>query len=128
MNITKRDVAIAIVSGILGIVGGAGFVASTKTAQLADDVHEVKQDYDKSKHRVAEDYIHTADKVREAVDRVDTAEIGSATTTGVKTLGREAADGAREVGSLLKQRLKERLAKKQAEQETEYDETKEDHH
>ena len=105
-NITKKDVIIAVVAGILGFGGGAAFVGATKASQLADDVHEVKQDFDKSKGRLAKDYVHTADKVHEVLDNVDTAELGNGATAGTKKLGKEAADGLREIGGTWKERLK----------------------
>jgi hypothetical protein len=108
--LTKRDVIISIVSCVLGLIAGAAYVSSTKVAQLSDDIHDVKQDYDESKHRVAKDYRHTADKTKEILDNVDTADIGSSTTTGVKNLGKDAADGMRGLGGLLKNRLEEKLS------------------
>lgn len=105
-NITQKDVIIAIAAGLIGFGGGAAFVGATKASQLADDVHEVKQDFDKSKGRLAKDYVHTADKVHEVLDNVDTAEIGRGATTGVKKLGKEAADGVREIGGTWKEKLK----------------------
>ena len=61
-NITKKDVIIAVVFGLLGFGGGVAFVGATKAAQLADDIHGVKQDIDKSKHRLKKDYTHITDK------------------------------------------------------------------
>lgn len=106
MNITKRDYVVAGVSCLLGIVLGAVGVGATKASRLADDVHAVKQDYDKSKRRIADDYVHAADKTREVLDNIDTADIGSTATTGVKKLGSEAADGARAVGRAWRERLR----------------------
>lgn len=115
-NITKKNVIIfsiaALLGSLVGFGGGVAYVGATKAARLADDVHEVKQDFDKSKKRVAEDYTHAADKAKEVLDKMDTADIGSAATTGMKKLGKDAADGFREIGGTWKERLKAKMAKK----------------
>lgn len=115
-NITKKHVIIlsitALLGSLVGFGGGVAYVGATKAARLADDVHEVKEDWDKGKKRFKKDYTHVTDKGKEVLDKMDTADIGSAATTGVKELGKDAADGLREIGGTWKERLKAKMAKK----------------
>lgn len=93
---TKKMVASFIVGGLLGGLIGAGTVAGSKASRLADDVHEVKQDFDKSKHRVADDYKKATKalgtKGKEVLNNVDAAELGESATEGTKEVGRALKD------------------------------------
>lgn len=94
----KIVIAYVVLSYTIGFVCGMVVMAASQAARLADDIHDVKQDFDKSKHRVAEDYRHAADKAREVLDNTDT-----------KQLGKDATKSVRELGGLLKNKLKKRL-------------------
>lgn len=78
-----------------------GYTAGTmgKAARFMDDVHDVKQDYDKAKGKVVEDYEVVSDKAKESVKNVDAVELGESTTKGLK-----------EVGGAVKKRLIDYIA------------------
>jgi hypothetical protein len=93
MNESKKPFLAGLVIGLLvGGLTGAGVVAGSKASQVADDVHEVKQDFDKAKVHVAEDYKAVSGKAKEAVNNVDAKELGESATEGTKEVGRALKD------------------------------------
>ena len=84
---------------VVGIVLG-GFVGSVVTAvskagQVADDLHDVKKDYDKGKKVVGE-------KGKEILDNIDGKDLGKETTEGLKDLGTDTKEKVKEVTEATK--------------------------
>lgn len=94
-----KYIGVFVVSWTIGFAAGSLYVGGSKASMLADDLHSVKEDYDKVKEPIAK-------KGKEALDNVNTAEIGSVMTTEGKKLGHEAADGLRDIGRSWKDRLR----------------------
>lgn len=84
-----------------GFIAGALYAGSSKAVRLLDDVHDIKQDYDKAKGEVAEDLKTVSNKAKESVENVDAKELGESTTKGLK-----------EIGSAAKNRIIDRIKAK----------------
>lgn len=85
-----------LIGFVLGGALGAGIVAGSKASRLADDAHEVKQDYDKVKGKVADDYKATTEAIgskgKEVLGNMDAKELGEGATEGTKEVGRALKD------------------------------------
>jgi uncharacterized membrane-anchored protein YhcB (DUF1043 family) len=100
-----------IVGFIAGTFTGVVGMGASKAARLADDVHDVKQDFDKAKVKVVDDYEVVSDKAKEAVKEVDAKELGEAATEGLKDLGSDTKEKAKTVTDALKDRMLKKLKK-----------------
>jgi hypothetical protein len=123
---TKRFFVILLCVAGAGVLLGISAISFSKAARLADDIHDVKEDYDKVKGKVAEDYKVVSEKATEAVKEVNAKELGEGFTEGSKEVGRAFKDRAiRALNSdtapvdsskppkkTLKQRLLEKLREK----------------
>ncbi len=76
------------------VLFGVAIVSFSKAARLADDIHDVKEDYDKVKGKVAEDYKVISEKATEAVSEVNAKELGEGFTEGSKEVGEAFKDRA----------------------------------
>ena len=90
--VERRVAKVAIFATFLlcsigGFIAGATYAGSSKAIRLMDDVHDVKQDFDKSKAKIADDYGVVSDKARESVGHVDAKDLGESTTKGIKEIG-----------------------------------------
>lgn len=108
---TKRNMRIIHVGAgfLIGFLVGAGFMAASKANRLADDIHAVKQDYDKAKVKVVEDYKAVSEKGKEAIKNLDANDLGKSATEGLKDLGHSAKEGTKELGAAWKDKMLKKL-------------------
>ena len=104
-------IVVAISAFISGLFLGIGVMMVSKTSRALDDAHEVKQDYDKAKVVVVDDYKKTRKEVGAVGKKSSLKAQESIQNMDAEALGEAATEGSKEIGGVFKRALISKIKK-----------------